>query len=206
VAEGDNHLAATGTTQSFAVTPRPALALSTLTSGYNGWVTATLAEFAPNTAVTVKWDDGSTLGSATTDGEGAASIEFRTPLDVYGAHSITASDGAASATATLSITTRIKLTETQGPVGTVMRVYLYGFAEGDQVTVRFYSATGRSAQVLVTLTIADNGRASALVTVPHTTVMGPRTVMGIVLGTDRSASTTFTVTGSARFRSAEPAA
>jgi hypothetical protein len=87
-----------------------------------------------------------------------------------------------------------------------MRVYLYGFAEGDQVTVRFYSATGRSAQVLVTLTIADNGRASALVTVPNTTVMGPRTVMGIVLGTDRSASTTFIVTGSARFRSAEPAA
>jgi hypothetical protein len=203
VGEGMNFTAATGTMQSLEVVPPPVLSLSRESSGYNGWVNATMTGFAPNSAVTLTWDDHLALGSATTDGEGTAEISFRAPLDVYGAHTVTASDGAVSAEATLSITTRIKLTETEGPVGTVMRVYLYGYAAGDQVAIRFYSATGRSAQIITTITIADNGRATALIKVPHTTVMGPRKVTGIVFGADRESMTMFTVTAGRASRTAD---
>jgi hypothetical protein len=172
------------------------MTLSKTKSKYNGVVEATLSGFAPDSTVTLRWPDHSTLAAVETDATGHATASFRTPLAAYGDYEIEATGkGGARASATLAVIPRIMLApESVGPPGTTFRVYFYGFGAGERVEIRWYDLNGTSYDVLATVTIAANGRASKLVAVPSGSGPGAHTVRGSVIGVSRSASTVFTVT------------
>jgi hypothetical protein len=170
------------------------LALSKTKSKFNGYVTASLTGFAPSSTVTLRWPDGLLLGQGTTDGSGSETLQFRTPLYPLGNYLITATDAEGhSASATLRVIPRIKLTQSSGPAGVTIRVYCYGFAAGDRIAIQWHPLGGSSFAVLKTITAADNGRASSLVTIPTDAVVGSHTIRAKVVGISRSTSTSFTL-------------
>ena len=179
-------------------TPTPAtpvIVLSKTKSKFNGVVTANLSGFAPNSAVTLRWPDGTVMATATVDRAGTGAAMFRTPLVPYGTYRIAARDPSGNiASASLSVIPRILLNESEGPTTTRLRVYLYGFKAGEHVEVRWYTSDGSSYEVITTLGIAADGRGSSLVTIPAATAVDAHRVVGRVVGVARSASTTFTVT------------
>lgn len=188
----------------------PELTLSKDKSKYNGPVEATVTGLKPNASVTLRWprefeitsgpNDGqftSLLASSTADANGRATFSFRTPLEPYGDYRVTARDASGgSASDTLRVIPRILLNETGGPTNTRLRVYFYGFAPSERIEVRWHSGAtiGSSLQVIKTLTVASNGRASSIVTIPPSTGTGSHMVVGKVIGVSRSASTPFEVT------------
>lgn len=170
------------------------ISLSKTKSKFNGWVGATMTGFAPNATVTLTWPDGLVLAQTTTDGAGTGAASFRTPLYPLGDYEVRATDSAGNAAAaTLRIIPRIKLTDYAGPAGSSIRVYLYGFAPGNRVEILWYALDGASYTVLDTVTIADNGRASRVVTIPSDAPPGDHRVRGDVIGVSRSTSTIFSV-------------
>jgi parallel beta-helix repeat protein len=185
------------TTQSCSGTQGEAsITLSKTKSKYNGRIIATLAGFAPDSSITVKWQDGTTLATATADGSGNATAAFRTPLVPLGNYTVTATGGSASASTTLRVIPRIMIApDTSGPVGFRFRVYFYGFVPGNRVQVQWYNTAGTSFDVMGTITIADNGRGTQVFFVPQNAELGKHLIRGKVIGVSRSASTTFTVTG-----------
>jgi hypothetical protein len=56
-------------------------------------------------------------------------------------------------------------------------------------------STSSSYQVVKRITVASNGRASALLPIPSSATPGAHRIVGKVVGVSRSASTTFTLTG-----------
>ena len=185
------------TSTSFTVTQAPfQLSLSKSSSKFNGQVDATMTGFAPNDTVTLWWPDGLMLGQGTTDGAGNAVITFRTPLYPLGNYLVTGTDSAGHiAGATLRVIPRIKLTEYSGETGSRIRVYFYGFSPGEQVEIKWYELDGTTFEVLKTVTIADNGRASTLIDIPDDAANGKHKIQGDVIGVSRSASDWYTVTG-----------
>jgi hypothetical protein len=178
------------------IQPAWKLSLDKVTSKYNGKVTATMTGFAPGSPITLRWSDGTVLGSSTTDGTGAASILFKTPLVPLGNYTVTATDGNGTiGGATLRVIPRIKLTEYSGEAGKTIRVYYYGFAPGDRVEIKWYELDGTSFTVLATVSIAENGRGSKVVTIPDDAPVGTHLIRGDVIGVSRSASDKFQVTG-----------
>ena len=194
----------------FLIARDPTLTLDKEKSKFNGPVVATLTEFAPNTSVTLRWprefeitsgpDDGdftTLLASGMTDDSGQATLTFRTPLEPLGDYKVTARDSEGGKDdATLRVIPRILLNEDDGPTTTTLRVYFYGFGPGDRIDVRWHAngSVSSSFRVLKTITVASNGRASSLVTIPSNTGVGTRMVVGKVVGVSRSASTPFEVT------------
>ncbi|HEX3301601.1 MAG TPA: hypothetical protein VHR64_01890, partial [Thermomicrobiales bacterium] len=177
---------------------RPSTSRITLdksSSKYNGKITVTLSGFSPGYYINIKWPDQTLLAQVKADVNGNATTMFRTPLVPLGNYTVRASDSSGNwATTTLRVIPRIKLTETSGLAGSTIRVYFYGFAPGDRVEVQWYT-TSTSYVVLRTLTVADTGRASSLITIPANATTGSHTIRGKVIGVSRSASTNFTVTG-----------
>jgi hypothetical protein len=191
---GTSSNAQTSLTITAAPVAQPKLALDKEKSKYHGWVTASITNFSANTNVAIRWDDGTTILNLTTNGSGAASGRFRTPLDVYGDHSVEAFESNAKRdTAILRVIPRILLNEVEGPAGMQIRVYFYGFSPGEQVQIQWYTDS-TSFTVLKTVTVADNGRASTLVNIPSDAAVGDHKIAGKVIGVSRSASTTFEVT------------
>jgi endoglucanase len=177
-----------------AVQGTPEVQLSPVKGKFNDVISVGLTGFTPGSLVTVRWQDGTTLTTATAASNGTATASFRTPLLPYGDYRVEARDAAGrTAQATLRIIPRVNLAPTSGPAGSTTRVYLYGYAAGERVEVRWYD-TSTAYRVLTTLTIASNGRASQVVTVPAGASLGQHKVMGKVIGVSRSASLPFTVT------------
>jgi len=147
------------------------------------------------------------LTSTTVNAVGTGSATFSTPLAPLGAYRVEARDPAGrTGRASLSVIPRIMLNIDQGWASTTVRVYLYGYAAGERVEVRWYTTSGTSFTVVKTVAIAANGRGSSLFDIPGTTGIGTHKVMGRVVGVARSASTTFRVTraASASERPASP--
>lgn len=186
---------ATITSTPTPVPSTPRIALSKTKSKFNGSVEASLSGFAPNSMVTLSWPDGTAIATASVSGAGTGWASFRTPLVPLGTYPVEARDPTGRvATAPLSVIPRIMLNEETGPVTTRLRVYLYGFAPGERVEVRWYATNGMSYLVVKTVAIASNGRGSSLITIPAATGAGKHKVMGRVIGVARSGSTTFQVT------------
>jgi hypothetical protein len=183
------------TSTTFTVIQSPwQLTLSKESSKYNGIVEATMTGFAPNSAITLRWPDDSIIAETTTDGGGSASASFRTPLAPLGDYTVLATDASGTiAGEVLRVIPRINLNEFSGYPGTVIRVYYYGFAPGNEVEVKWYDLGGTTYAVLATVTIADNGRGTSLITIPEDSVFGNHLVRGDVIGISRSASTSFEV-------------
>jgi plastocyanin len=205
-----NHASMTGTvnvvtsnpTPTKTATPKPPTASIKLDkdkSKYNGVVKATFAGFTPGKTIKVSWPNGTILLQATANSTGTAAGSFRTPLSPLGNYQVTAKDSAGkSATATLRVIPRIMLAPTSsGPIGTEIRVYLYGFSPGDSVDVRWYAPEGVHFQVIRNIPIADTGRGSKLVIIPAGSALGSHKISGNVIGVSRSTSTTFIVTAGA---------
>ena len=188
-----------------------ALALSKAASKYNGVVEARLTGFAPNSPVTLKWprqfplDTSATpvttdeLATGTTDGTGAVTLAFRTPLEPLGNYTLTATedrDTTRKATAVLRVIPRIMFNETSGGPELRWRVYFYGFAPNDRIEVRWHTGatTSSTYKVVATLTVASTGRASQIVKIPAGQAAGTHMVVGKVVGVARSASAPFTLT------------
>jgi hypothetical protein len=135
-------------------------------------------------------------------------VTFKTPLAPLGDFRVRATDSAGTPiTAPFRVIPRIKLNEDSGKAGSDIRVYFYGFSPGDQVEIKWYTgASDGPFEVLGTLTIADNGRGSMVVTIPDDASFGSHTIRGAVIGVSRSSSTTFKVTdpGSADDGTATP--
>jgi hypothetical protein len=171
------------------------LSLSKSSSRYNGVVIATLTGFAPNTPVSLRWDQGAEIASLVTDQQGAGQAQFRTPLAVFGNHTVSAiGSSGGNASTTLRVTPRIKLTAASGPENTTLRVYLYGFAASERVEIQWSQAGKSSYSVLKTLTIASNGRATSLISVPRGSAPGIWSITGKVIGVRRSTREEFLVT------------
>jgi 5-hydroxyisourate hydrolase-like protein (transthyretin family) len=172
------------------------IVLSKTKSKYNGWVIVTLTNFNPNSPITVRWPDNTVLATATADGAGNATAAFRTPLVPLGNYTVGATDGGGkAATTTLRVIPRIMLApESEGPEGYRFRVYFYGFSPGNEVEIKWHDLAGDSYDVLESVTIASNGRASQIVYVPEDAAQGEHVIRGDVVGISRSVSTEFTVT------------
>ena len=131
----------------------------------------------------------------TTESNGCGSGRFRTPLVPLGNYTVRATDSAGSeASDLLRVIPRIMLApESEDPTGFRFRVYFYGYAPGDRVQIWWYE--GSSYEVLKTITVAENGRASTIVYVPDDASTGDHMIRGKVIGVSRSTTTTFAVTG-----------
>lgn len=174
------------------------ISLDKTSSKYNGWVTATLSQFAPGKRIYLYFN-GASLTSVVADGSGNAIAQFRTPLAPYGDATIRARTGDSEhdVQTAFRVIPRVLLNETSGKGGETIRVYLYGYAAGEQVEVQF-STTGSDYVVLGTTSIASNGRGTRLVVIPENATAGPHTIRGKVIGVSRSATASFTVEAAAR--------
>jgi hypothetical protein len=168
------------------------VALDKTSSKYNGWVTATLTKFSPGKRIYLYFD-GQSLTSVVADSSGNATVQFRTPLAVFGDHIVKARDGTGlERRTTLRVIPRVLLNETSGEPGDTIRVYCYGFASGERVDVQFYTSS-TTYLVLKTITIASDGRGTGLVTIPADAAEGDHLIRGKVVGVSRSATASFTV-------------
>jgi hypothetical protein len=173
-----------------------AVNLSKAKSKTEGRVEAELSHFSPNSDITLTWNDGKTLGTGHTDGEGNARIAFRTPSTAYGTYSVTAVDESGlTGTARLSVIPRVKLTKESISAGSDLRVYLYGFAANKAVEVRLSRDDGENYVVLGTVKTGADGSANVLVTIPDTSRPDTYTVIALPKsGERRSASDSIDVT------------
>lgn len=178
-----------------AATPA-SLSLNPEERKYNYSVTATFAHFKPNDTITLKWNSDTsqpkTLATTTADGSGNAATTFRVPSDVRGWHQLKGIGSLGrSATASLRVIPRIKLSKTTGPRGTSLTVYVYGFNAGEYIEVRW--DPGRTYRVIGDGYASSLGSARIGVSVPSNARIGTRYV--VIAGSDGSGDyTTFRVT------------
>lgn len=200
------------TTPKPSATPRsaaPKVVLDKTKSKFNGWVTASFLGFTPGGIVTLRWSDGTVLGQAAASESGTGAIRFRTPLVALGDYLVEASNNfGQAASSNFRVIPRIMIApDDHGPVGTMFRIYLYGFSPGERVDIKFFASDGQSSQVLATVTIASNGRARTdRLYIPNGTTLGDHKIVGDVIGVARSASLFFEVTRAAASRAEEPSA
>ena len=173
-----------------------AISLSKTKSKTEGRVEAELTNFTPGSKVTVRWDDGTVLGSARADASGSAVVPFRTPSAPYGAHAVTAEDeSGVDGAAQLSVIPRVKLTRDTVAAGSDLRVYLHGFAAGQFVEVRLTHEDGTTSEVVGTVTTGPEGNTDVRVAVPAGWRPGPtKVVVRPASGDRRSASASIEIT------------
>jgi hypothetical protein len=174
-------------------TVNPAITLSPTSGNVGSSVTVTGSGFAASSTVTINYDgvvQTTSPATVTTSSSGAFSASFSVPASVVGAHTVSASDGSSSSSATFTVTQSITLAPTSGSVGSSVTVTGSGFAGSKTVTIKFGSTT--MTTVPSTVTTDAYGSFSASFTVPAATA-GGKTVTATDAGSN-SASATFTVT------------
>jgi hypothetical protein len=163
----------------------------TPTSGAVGTpVTVTGTNFDPSSSVTIEFDTN-TLTTVTTDSNGDFDAVFEVPLSASsGPHTVRASDGSNSSSATFTVTSGIILAPSTGPVGTSVTISGTNFGANSTITVTFAENTVSTVPEIVTTD--NNGDFSANFTVP-TSSNGTHTVTASDPSSN-SASKSFTVT------------
>lgn len=155
-------------------------------------VTVTGTSFIPDSTITIKFD-GTTLATTpatvTTSAAGGFTATFVVPASTAGGQTVTASDGTNTGSATFTVTPKITLTPTSGPVGTTVTVTGSGFAGGSKITVTFNGATVITSPA--TVTTSATGGFTATFAVPTSTT-GSKTVTATDASSN-AASATFTV-------------
>ena len=122
-------------------------------------------------------------------------ITFRTPLYPLGNYLVTGTDGSGHIA---GVTLGDPADQADRVLGRNRKpdpVLLYGFSPGEKVEIKWYGLDGTTFEVLKTVTIADNGRASTLIDIPDDAATGKHKIQGDVIGVSRSASDWYTVTG-----------
>ncbi len=151
------------------------------TSGVVGTsVIANGTGFASISPITVTWSPGgATLCTASSSSLGSFSCTFTVPHATFGAHTVTAEDGAlTTATATFTVNPSLTLTPATGIVGTSVTVTGAGFPAASTYTVAF---AGNVVTCTPTGSTSAVGDFSCTITVPAA-VAGNNPVVGIAGG------------------------
>lgn len=152
--------------------------------------------------VTVLWDDGPVLGLTTADEEGSFEIEVKIPVTTKGTHYVVVDDTKVRFVFSVYVAPTLILAPDEGPVGTSVTAYGYGFPASDHtiynVTIWWESidyCEEKDELLAWVLTDAD-GRFEAYLGVPHT-YGGPHNVTAVTENAElTSATAIFTVTPS----------
>jgi hypothetical protein len=181
------------------------LVLDKAKSKYNGAITATVSGFGEYATVSLLWPDDTLLAKIRLDGAGNGSALFRTPLAPLGDHVVRATDEEGNlATDVLRVIPRIALSQESGQAGETIRITMYGFASGEQVDIQWSTDADSDFDTLATVTIAEDGRGSAKVTIPPEATIGNHTFRSQNSGDSHSVKARFNVTGTSP--AASPAA
>ena len=163
---------ATFTVQSSAIA---SISLSPTSAAPGSMVTVTGSNFGTNTSVIIKLDE-SIITTITTTSAGAFTATFAVPgSTVTGSHTISASDGAKNASATLNVTLQtlqpsISLSSTSAIAGSSVTVSGSGFVPGNTVTIKL------DDNVLATSIATSAGSFSAVINIPLTVTQGTYTI------------------------------
>ncbi|MBN1862319.1 MAG: IPT/TIG domain-containing protein [Dehalococcoidales bacterium] len=124
------------------------ISLSTDAGSYRDTITVTGTGFRSSRVITMTFDDDGLITSPVTvrsDNTGCFEVEFEVPEGTSGAHTIEASDGTNSDSASLNVLPGIDLSPTSGPIGVEVTVSGTGFGANKVVTIRFAQSHVRTA-------------------------------------------------------------
>ena len=147
-----------------------------------------VANFAPGSRVSIKWD-GVTKARVTVGDDGTTSYLLTVPISPRGAHTIEATNSGKRDTTTFRVRPRISLSQRSGFVDDSVRVTLRGWTPGESILLTF--ETGNGDRSLVRVTAAASGSAGASFTVPAAQNGGK--LVKATGNRGNSTSTTFTV-------------
>jgi hypothetical protein len=119
----------------------PSLTLSPSSGSAGGSANASGAGFDANATYTVSWDTGAALCAGVTNSVGGFLCSFTVPGGSGGAHTVTAVEGALSATATFTLGQFLSLSASSGKVGSAVTVSGGGFGAGTIVSVAWNATT-----------------------------------------------------------------
>jgi hypothetical protein len=180
----------------FTVTP--ALSLNPSAGAAGTTVLLSGSSYAPNSTLAVTFDGAArkTSGTCTTDASGyllaSNNCTFTVPPATAGLHTVTASDGTYSGSATFTVTRGISLIPSAGPVGSLAAVSGSGFTPRRTIALTFGGSSIPVTALGGTPCISDaSGRFSACAFAVPATTAGSYTVTAWD-GT-YSASATYTV-------------
>ncbi|KPJ58803.1 MAG: hypothetical protein AMJ46_13580 [Latescibacteria bacterium DG_63] len=152
--------------------------------------------------VTVLWDDGTLMGSSTSDKEGSFEVKVKVPVTSKGMHYVVIDDTKVRFVFGVYVAPTLIPVPHEGPVGASVIACGYGFPASDStiynVTVWWESIDYcESKDKLVTWALTDaDGRFEASFEVPHT-YSGPHNVTAVTENAElTNATTLFTVTPS----------
>lgn len=177
--DSSTHAAQTG-----AVTisiPEPASAvLSTGRGIVNSVVSFTLANFAPNSTVSVTWKrpGGSIapMGNVTITNTGLGAGSLPVPGTTAGTNTITFSNGISNVSVTYVVVPRILVTPSVVSAGSTVNVSLRGYGKNETVRIRW--KVGNVWVVVATVKTSNTGSANFTVTVPANAAAGANSVRG----------------------------
>jgi len=124
------------------------ITLSPDSGSYGDTVTITGTGFRSNRVITMTFDDDGLITSPVSvrsDNTGCFEAEFEVPASTHGAHTVSASDGVNSDSASLTTLPSISLTPTSGPIGAEVTVSGTGFGANKVVTIRFSQSHVRTS-------------------------------------------------------------
>jgi len=171
---------------SFVVTPEISLNVDSAIVGNQ--ITVTGTGFRAGRTVTIRFDNAQVTTSST-NSAGSFVKSFTVPETYRGTHTVTATDGSYTETASLLVVESMTISPTSGAVGTTVTISGTGFRASRQITIR-YDGTS-IASVPSTITTNNVGTFSAKLTVPA----GPaRTVQIVVNDGTNQASASFKLT------------
>jgi uncharacterized protein (DUF2141 family) len=168
-----------------------ALSLNPIAGAGGSTVTLSGSSYTPTTSLTVTFDGTrlKTSGLCTTDASGyllaSNHCAFTVPAVAAGLHTVTASDGTYSGSATFTVTRGISLSPSAGAVGSSVTINGSGFAPFDTIALTFdRSSVSVTASGVTACTTDASGRFSSC-----TFIVPPKTAGSYtVTATDRSAN------------------
>jgi hypothetical protein len=163
-----------------AVQGPPSASVSPTRNTVNNWLTLSVTNFPPNSAVTVKWirTSGSNFDVATlnTDASGSASTQIRVPATPGGTNFIWFVSGSTSMTVNFDVVPRIKVTPAVTERGATVDISLRGYGRRELVRIRWKQ--GSSWVELGQVMTSNTGSANVALVVPNWAPDGDNSVRG----------------------------
>lgn len=115
----------------------PSITISTSSGNVGDSITINGTAFKPSSTITLIWDGADTSTTTTSSSTGTFSLPFTIPEDVYGSHTIGAhdADNNSAPTKTFTISPKINISSSSGPVGTQITVSGNGFDGSSTITL-----------------------------------------------------------------------
>jgi len=160
--------------------------------------------FCPASATKILWDKTTEIGVVTANStHGWFNTTVTVPITSKGRHNVTLSDGKCIFWFEVNVIPTLKLVPDEGPVGTVVTAYGYGFVASTSTKTYnvtlwwdYVNACKLEAYNITKTKVGTNGQFTTTFTVPHT-VGGAHTVNGTEDDTAKTgAEDTFTVKAS----------